>query len=324
MKRRAVVLGALALAALAGVLVAPLLGLVSLADLRGVPVFWTIRVPRTALAFLAGSGLSLAGMTFQAMFRNPLVEPFTLGVSSGAAFGATLAIRLGWMFSVLGISTISIAAFAGALLSLLLVYGLSVSRGSHSTAILLLAGVAMSFFFWSLILFVQYLSDFSGSFRILRWLMGGVETVGYDAVLDVLPFVLSGAAVILCYARELNLLTLGEDLALSRGVAVAPVRALLFTASTLMVGGVVAVCGPIGFVGLIAPHICRLLIGTDHRFLAPATLLFGGLFLVACDTLARLIIAPAELPVGVLTALLGGPFFVWLLLRRSRSGGVLA
>lgn len=324
MNRRAGVLIGIGLATIAGVIAAPMLGLVSLSELRTVPVFWTIRVPRTILAFLAGSGLSLAGLTFQAMFRNPLVTPFTLGVSSGAAFGATLAIRLGWMFTFLGVSTISLSAFAGALVSLLLVYGLSISRGGHSTAVLLLAGVAMSFFFWSLILFIQYLSDFTGSFRILRWLMGGVETVGYHAVLDVLPFVLFGSVLILCYARELNMLALGEDLAISRGVAVSAVRALLFTASTLMVGGVVAVCGPIGFIGMIAPHICRLLIGNDHRYLVPATFLFGGLFLVACDTLARLIIAPAELPVGVLTALLGGPFFVWLLLRRSRTGSALA
>ena len=324
MSRPALILIGIALAATAGVLLAPAFGIVSWADLQSIPVFWKIRVPRTLLAFLAGAGLSLAGMTFQAMFRNPLVTPFTLGVSSGAAFGATLAIRLGWVFSIFGVSSISFSAFVGALGSLVLVYGLSLSQRTFSTAILLLAGVAMSFFFWSLILFTQYLSDFTGSFRILRWLMGGVETVGYGAVLDVLPFVMSGSAVILAYSRELNLLALGDDLAISRGVSIASVRALLFTASTLMVGGVVAVCGPIGFVGMIAPHICRLLIGMEHRYLAPASFLFGGLFLVACDTLARLIIAPAELPVGVLTALLGGPFFVWLLLRRPRAGRTLA
>jgi len=276
------------------------------------------------MAFVAGSGLSLAGMTFQAMFRNPLVEPFTLGVSSGAAAGAAIAIRLGWAFTILGIPSVSLWAFGGALASLVLVYTVSAAGRSSSTSVLLLAGIAMSFFLSSLILFTQYLSDFSGSFRIMRWLMGGVETVGYRAVLDVLPFVLSGSAVIFSYARELNLLAVGEDLATSRGVAVTPVRALLFTASTLMVGGVVAFCGPIGFVGMIAPHIARLLIGTEHRYLAPATALFGGLFLLACDTVARLIIAPAELPVGILTALLGGPFFVWLLLRRPSAGDALA
>lgn len=324
MSRRTIVLIAIALAALAGVLLAPALGLVSLSDLRAVTVVWSIRVPRTLLAFLAGSGLALAGMAFQAMFRNPLVEPFTLGVSGGAAFGATAAIRLGWTFSVAGVSAVSFAGFVGALVSLLLVYGIAMARRSFSNSLLLLAGVAMSFFFWSLILFVQYMSNFTESFRILRWMMGGVETVGYVSVLDVFPFVASGAAILLCYARELNMLAAGEDLAASRGVAVGPVRALLFTASTLMVGGVVAVCGPIGFVGMIAPHICRRLIGTEHRYLGPASFLFGGLFLVACDTLSRLIIAPAELPVGVLTALLGGPFFIALLLRRPIDGAALS
>jgi iron complex transport system permease protein len=320
MTRRGGVLVGIALAAAAGVCLAPALGIVSYSDLRASSVLWNIRVPRTILAFLAGTGLSLAGMTFQAMFRNPLAEPFTLGVSSGAAFGATAAIRLGWTFSILGVSAISLAAFLGALASLLVVYGLAMARRSFSPAVLLLAGVAMSFFFWSLVLFMQYVSNFTESFRILRWMMGGVETAGYSAVLDVLPFVISGAAIIVMHARELNMLASGDDLAASRGVAVGPVRALLFTASTLMVGGVVAVCGPIGFVGMIAPHICRLLIGNEHRYLAPATLLFGGLFLLACDTMSRLVIAPAELPVGVLTALLGGPFFIWLLLKRPVTG----
>jgi len=320
MTRRGGVLVGIALAAAAGVCLAPALGIVSYSDLRASSVLWNIRVPRTILAFLAGTGLSLAGMTFQAMFRNPLAEPFTLGVSSGAAFGATAAIRLGWTFSILGVSAISLAAFLGALASLLVVYGLAMARRSFSPAVLLLAGVAMSFFFWSLVLFMQYVSNFTESFRILRWMMGGVETAGYSAVLDVLPFVISGAAIIVMHARELNMLSSGDDLAASRGVAVGPVRALLFTASTLMVGGVVAVCGPIGFVGMIAPHICRLLIGNEHRYLAPATLLFGGLFLLACDTMSRLVIAPAELPVGVLTALLGGPFFIWLLLKRPVTG----
>jgi len=324
MNRRGWVLLGFSLAAAGGAGVAPYLGVVSLSDLPTVPVFWQIRVPRAMLAFLAGSGLALAGMTFQAIFRNPLATPFTLGVSSGAAFGATLAIRLGWTVSLLGVSAVSLTAFAGALASLILVYGITMARRSFSTAVLLLAGVAISFFFWSLILFIQYLSDFTSSFRILRWLMGGLETVGYGPVLDVLPFVLSGSAVILCFTRELNLMAVGEDLAVSRGVRVGAVRAVLFSASTLMVGGVVALCGPIGFVGMMAPHICRLLIGTEHRYLAPATFLFGGLFLLACDVVARLIIAPAEIPVGVITALLGGPFFVWLLLRRPPAGSILA
>ena len=314
------VLAGIALAAAAGAAVAPFLGIVSLRDLPAIPVFWELRVPRVALAFLAGSGLAVAGMAFQALFRNPLATPFTLGVSNGAAFGATLAIRLGWTASVLGVSAVSLSAFAGAVASLALVYGIAAARRTPSAAVLLLAGAAVSLFFSSLILFVQYLSDLAGSFRMLRWLMGGLETVGYGAVLDVLPFVLSGAAVILLFARELNLLAVGEEIAVSRGVRVTAVRGVLFAASTLMVGGIVALCGPIGFVGMMVPHICRLLIGPEHRFLGPASLFFGGLFLVACDAAARLLIAPAEIPVGVITALLGGPFFVGLLVRRSSRG----
>lgn len=317
MTRRGGILAGIALAAAAGSAAAPWVGAVTLSELPGVPVFWDIRVPRVLLGFLAGAGLSVAGMAFQAMFRNMLAEPYTLGVSGGAAFGATLAIRYGWTASLLGISGVSLAAFGGALAALLLVYGIAMARRGFSTAVLLLAGVAVNLFFGSLILLIQYLSDFTSSFRILRWMMGGLETVGYGAVLDVFPFVVSGTAVVFCFARELNLMTMGEDLATSRGVRVPAVRAVLFAATTLMVGGVVALCGPIGFVGLMAPHICRLMIGPEHRFLTAATCLFGGVFLVACDAISRLMIAPAEIPVGVVTALLGGPFFVWLLLRRG-------
>ncbi len=324
MTRRGWVVAGIAAAAVAGAAAAPFLGILPLSDPLSGPVLRQLRVPRAALAFLAGTGLALAGMTFQAMFRNALATPFTLGVASGAAFGATLSIRLGWTFSLLGVSAVSLSAFLGALGSLLLVYGIASARRTFSTAVLLLSGVAVSFFFSSLILFVQYLSDFTGSFRILRWLMGGLDAVGYAAVLDVLPFVLSGSAVILFFGRELNLLAVGEDFAVSRGVDLSRVRVVLFGASTLMVGGIVALCGPIGFVGMMAPHICRLLVGPEHRWLGPATALFGGLFLLACDSLARLLIAPAEIPVGVVTALLGGPFFVWLLLRRPAGAGLLA
>lgn len=319
MKRRAWILGGIVLAAAAGSAVAPYLGAVTLAEFPGVPVFRDLRVPRVLLGFLAGAGLAVAGMAFQAMFRNMLAEPYTLGVSGGAAFGATLAIRYGWTASVLGVSALSLSAFAGALGSLMLVYAIAMARRAFSTTVLLLAGVAVNLFFGSLILILQYLSDFTSSFRILRWLMGGVEAVGYGAVLDVFPFVASGSAIVFCFSRELNLMTVGEDLATSRGVHVPAVRAVLFSATTLMVGGVVALCGPIGFVGLIAPHICRLMIGPEHRFLTPATFLFGGVFLVGCDAVSRLLIAPAEIPVGVVTALLGGPFFVWLLLRRGAT-----
>ena len=280
-------------------------------------IFWQIRIPRVIIAFLAGASLSVCGMIFQAMFRNPLATPFTLGVSSGAAFGAAMTIKIGTIFSIFGIVGQSVGAFLGALTSILLVYGLSRLRQGFSTANMLITGVAMNFFFSSIILFIQYLSDFTGSFRIIRWLMGGFETVGFRPVLTLMPFLLIGGFVITFFIKELNIFLLGDDIAISRGVNVIHVKRTLFFATSLLIGAVVSVCGPIGFIGMMAPHMCRLIIGADHRFLAPASFLFGGAFLVFCDTLARTIIAPTEIPVGVLTALLGGPFFIWLLLNGS-------
>jgi iron complex transport system permease protein len=171
--------------------------------------------------------------------------------------------------------------------------------------------------FSSLILFLQYVSDFANSFRIVRWLMGGVATTGYQSIVPIALATLAGGAVVMASLRELDLLTVGEEFAASRGVAVNRAKLVVFLAVSLMVGGVVAVCGPIGFVGMMCPHLCRLLLGGTHRTLAPATFLLGGAFLLLCDTGARTLVAPAEMPVGVITALLGGPFFLWLLFRRG-------
>jgi iron complex transport system permease protein len=235
-----------------------------------------------------------------------------------------MAIRFGVAVTLLGISGISIAALSGAALSVLLVYGISralVRSGAMlTTATLLLAGVAVNFFFSSLNLFIQYLSDFTHTFRIIRWLMGGLEVAGFRSVYQMTPFVVVGVALILISWRELDLLTTGEEMAASRGVSVAGIQRRLFFATSLLVGGVVAVCGPIGFVGIMVPHICRLMVGPGHRALIPATVLFGGIFLTVCDTFARTVIAPAEIPVGVITALLGGPFFLALLVRGSKHG----
>lgn len=286
-------------------------------------IFWKLRVPRVSVAFLAGSALAVAGMVFQAVFRNALATPFTLGVSSGAALGASLYIRFGLPLAVLGISGTSISAFAGAMLSILLVYGLTRARRGFSTATMLLAGVAVSFFFSSVNLFTQYVSDFTQTFRIIRWLMGGVQVVGFLSLWRMIPFVVVGLISVFYMTNELNLFMMGEEIAAARGVDVVKARRILFFASSFMVGGVVAVCGPIGFVGMMVPHICRILVGPNHRNLIPATILFGGAFLTLCDTLARTVIAPAEIPVGIITALLGGPFFVWLLLRGSADESMI-
>lgn len=318
----------LALAVFAAVVVlgAPFVGMTAISpadilqsasDNAEAVVFWRIRVPRVLAAFLAGSGLAISGMAFQALFRNPLATPFTLGVSGGAAFGAALYMRLGLSFALLGVSGSAMSAFIGAFCVILLVYALTRSRGGFATPTLLLAGVALSFFLSSMILALQYSASLHDSFRLVRWLMGGLGMVGYDAPLNLFPVVVAGAVILFMLRNELNLLTIGEDIAMSRGLDVARVKQLIFFAVSLMVGGIVAVCGPIGFVGMMSPHICRLLVGADHRRLYPATLLFGGAFLTLCDVISRTAFAPAEIPVGVITALIGGPFFLYLLLRRG-------
>lgn len=276
-------------------------------------VFWQMRIPRSLVAFFSGAVLAACGMVFQSIFRNPLVCPFTLGVSAGASFGATVYIRLGLPLVFWGISGISFFAFLGALLSIFIVWKLSKVKNDSSIAKMLLAGLVVSFFFISLIMFIQYTSDLYQSMRITRWLMGGLFVYGYQSVIDMLPFVVLGVVGIWYFTNELNLLTTGEELAVSRGVDVRRTIKILFLLVSILVGAIVSVCGPISFVGIIAPHICRLFIGSDHRYLAPATFLFGGLFLTICDTAARVLVAPAEIPVGVITALIGGPFFLWLL-----------
>lgn len=326
--KKSITLIILAFAALAALIFAPTIGHDSIIPLSSLwdssnelqsEILKNLRIPRALTAFLVGSALALSGLTFQAMFCNPLATPFTLGTASGASLGAALYIRLGLTFSILGIAGISLASFAGSMLALFLVYGLTRIKNGFSTTTLLLSGVAISFFFSSLILFIQYISGFADSYRIIRWMMGSVDTAGYRVLFKMLPLVITGILILLFSANELNLLMSGDDIATSRGVNVNRVKKLLFFASSLMIGGVVAFCGPIGFVGMIAPHICRLIMGTEHRTLIPATLLFGGTFLLLCDTLARTLIYPVEMPVGVITALLGGPFFLVLLLTKKDS-----
>lgn len=282
-------------------------------------IFINLRIPRVLFSFVCGSALALSGMAFQAMFRNPLATPFTLGVSSGASLGGALYIQLGLNFLLIGIPGVTLFAFSGAILTLALVYAITRAQRGFSTSTLLLAGIAINFFCSSLILFVQYLSGFGESFAIMRWMMGALDITGYTKLQQILPFILTGTALLTFLARDLNHLLTGEELARSRGVPVIRTKKLIFLAASLLVGSVVAFCGPIGFIGMMAPHIARMLIGHDHRWLLPATLLFGGLFLVVCDTLARILITPAEIPVGIITALLGGPFFLWLLLNRKTN-----
>ena len=281
-------------------------------------IFWTLRVPRLLLGLLAGASLSLAGLTFQALFRNPLATPFTLGVSSGAAFGASLAVLLGVGGAIGGLDPVALWALAGALLVVSLLYILSRKSGGLSTLHLLLAGVAVSYFFASLLLFLQYMADFTQTFRVVRWLMGRLESIGYASVLTILPAFLIGAAILLYYRRDLDLIVTGDEIARSRGVPVDRVRVHLYLAASFLTATTVATCGPIGFVGLVVPHALRLLLGLSHGRLVVGSILLGGPFLVVCDIVARNILPETELPVGIVTAMLGGPFFLTLVVRKQK------
>jgi iron complex transport system permease protein len=308
----------LILLSLAALIVFPLIGSTDvLHDPMGREILLKLRIPRVLTAFLAGIALASSGMIFQALFRNPLATPFTLGVSGGAALGAALWMRFGVPFVIAGIAGASLAGIAGALGSVALVYGLARLKSGFSSATLLLAGIAVNLFFSSLILLMQYLSDPGETFRMIRWLMGGVSVAGFTTPANLSVFVLAGLLITLRLSREMNLLLTGEELAAARGVHVEKTKKALFLAASLMTGATVAFCGPVAFVGLMVPHICRQLFGPDHRRLFPAVILFGGAFMVFCDGLARTLLAPVEMPAGLITSLLGGPFFLWLLLKKT-------
>ena len=279
-------------------------------------ILFLARIPRIILAALTGAALSVAGAILQSLLRNDLAAPFTLGVSSGAALGAVIAISLGLPYSIAGIPTVPIAAFLGSLGAISLVFSLARTRtGDFPTPILLLAGVTANFFFAALVMLIHYLSDFTQSFRIVRWLMGGLDITSYKTLLSISPMIFIGFAVLIFYGRDFNVMSTGIQSAMSRGVEVIKVQKIGFIMASLLTGTVVSLCGPIGFVGLIVPHIVRLIVGPDLRILLPASIFFGASFLIICDTLARTLIAPTEIPVGIITAMLGGPFFVWLLKR---------
>ena len=274
-----------------------------------------VRLPRVSLGFVAGAALATAGMAFQALFRNALATPYTLGVSAGASLGAAICVHLGMTATLAGIPGYAFAALAGASLSIALVYAVARATYGFSSSTLLLAGVAISFLFTSVILAIQYIGDVTTSFRIGRWLLGGLEVVGFLPVIHVLPFAIAGIATLLAISRDLDLLVVGEESAAARGVPVTTVKTLIFGATSVMVGGVVATCGPIGFVGLVVPHIGRIIFGPRHGTLGPFSVLAGGTFLVACDTVGRTVVAPVEIPVGIITALIGGPFFLAMLVQ---------
>jgi iron complex transport system permease protein len=287
------------------------------ADNTDAQIFFVARLPRTLAGACVGALFAAAGVVFQGLLRNPLATPFTLGVSTGAALGAVFAISFNWSLGFAGISAVPVAAFAGSLMAVAIVYALAQARHRGlSTTVLLLAGVTMNAFFSAMILFVQYFASFADTYRTLRWLMGDLDVSSYQPILAALPTMIPAFVVFAWLARPLNLLSLGPDSAESRGLDVAKAQRAAFLSASLATGAAVSIGGPIGFVGIIIPHLVRLLVGPDHRLVLPASVLFGAAFLVGCDLVARTILAPVELPVGIITALIGGPFFLWLLIRK--------
>ncbi|MEQ1657034.1 MAG: iron ABC transporter permease [Nitrospira sp.] len=276
-----------------------------------------IRLPRVLMGFVVGGSLAAVGVTLQALLRNPLADPYVLGVSSGAALGAALAMLLGLGASLMLLPVLPLCGFVGGLLALLLIYRLAQSQGRLPVHSLLLAGVILNAILTALIMFITSIMEPNRSAGLMAWLMGSLTAPGYPALGVVVAYAVLVSAIVLHKAQALNVLTLGEETARSLGIETERLKKHLFVLTALLTGAVVSVSGMIGFVGMMVPHAVRLVVGSDHRLLLPASALVGGMFLVVSDTIARTILAPAEIPVGIVTALAGGPFFLYLLLWRK-------
>jgi len=276
-----------------------------------------LRLPRSVLAILVGGSLALAGSVFQALLRNPLAEPYILGVSGGAAVGAVAAVVMGW--SVRAPWSLPLSAFAGALLAIGVVLRIALAVGpSLNARVFILAGVVVGAFFNAIILLMLSLADAESFRSAIFWMMGNLSGAAWGEVLLLAGYLVPLTILLASLARPLNLLAVGEDTATYLGVRVERVKWIAYLATSLLVAAAVAVSGIIGFVGLIVPHALRLLWGSDHRLILPASVVAGGAFLLVTDTVARTVAAPAELPTGVVTALVGVPLFIWLLIRSGR------
>lgn len=277
-----------------------------------------IRLPRVLLAALVGAALAMSGTVMQGFFQNPMADPYIIGISSGAALGATLAIVTGLDFWFYGLSGIGLLAFAGALTVTVMVYAISLRGGRLPSTVVLLSGIALGSLAAALTSYMMIAAnDGADVQRILFWLMGSLASRRWEHVHMVWPQIAFGALFLQLYARDLDLIVQGEEQAQYLGVEVERVKRHLLIGATLLAAGAVAVSGIIGFVGLIVPHVMRLLVGPNHRVLLPCAILGGAILLVGADLLARVLVEPAELPIGIITSLLGAPFFLYLLRRKG-------
>jgi iron complex transport system permease protein len=282
-------------------------------------ILWKIRLPRTILIALTGAALGGSGATYQGLFRNPLADPFLIGVASGAGLGAVIAMSVKWPYSFWGLMAVPMAAFVAALLTVFIVYTLARVGQTVPTTNLILAGVAFSSFATSLTSFLMIRST-NEVRRALGWLLGGASQSGWTAILAITPYLIIGLGILVVSGHALNLLQFGDDQAQQLGLNVTRVKRILLTASSLATAAAVAFSGIIGFIGLIVPHLIRLWFGPDYRRLLPLSILGGATALLVSDIIARVVIAPQEIPVGIITSLAGAPFFLWVL-RRSKNQG---
>ncbi len=283
-------------------------------------IIWTIRLPRIVLAIIAGAGLAAAGATMQGILRNPLVSSYVLGISSAAGFGAALAMVFGvGVISAVGGYLVVGNAFIFCMLAMIVVYCIARVRGMSSETVIL-AGVAVGFLFSALLSLIQYVAPQEKAVQaIVFWLMGGLYTANWDNILICLPIVAVTIIIMIFQSWNINIMSMGEDVAVSLGVNSKRVLSINMILETVATASIIAFTGVIGFVDLVAPHIARMLIGNDHRYLIPCSILVGSFTLLMADTVGRLIIMPTEIPVGIVTSLLGVPFFIYLLVNKRRQ-----
>lgn len=277
-----------------------------------------IRLPRIILSFLVGAGLSIAGVVFQGVIRNPMVDPYIVGISAGAGTGVTLAIVLNLQVSFLFFDTLPLMAFIGSLITVYVVYNLAKTENKVPVVTFLLAGVAVGFVLNAVMSFLMILGT-RDLHKIIYWLLGNLATAGWSDIKLMLPYFIVGNFIIIFFLKDLNLILLGESEAQHLGVNVERSKKYLIVGATLVTASVVSVSGSIGFIGLIVPHIARMLVGPDHKKLYPTAAMLGGIFLIISDDLARILLAPMEIPVGIITALTGGPYFIYLLRKTKKE-----
>lgn len=308
------------------VVLSPFLGrdIISIADIKNVSstdyyIFYNTRLPRSVMAFITGGILSIGGLVFQSLFKNPIATPYTLGVAGGASLGAAFYYFTGYT-GILSVYTGStLWAVFGAVFVIIIVYGISLTTGRMDSSTILLSGVAISFFCSALIMFIQYFADTTNSYKITRYMMGSLSGANYDEILFLLPISLLFLLITYAFHKELDLISIDSSVAESRGVNIKRTVTLLYFAVSISIAATVSITGPIGFVGMIVPHIIRMIVTSRNKILIPLSFISGGAFLTLCDTLSRIVISPSELPVAVITSLAGAPFFIFLIISRKNK-----